>query len=98
MARVRIGVLGLQIVQHYLAFVGCSRWDRLGNKTGWEHQVSVRLALDRSVCAQRHRVLPARVTFAPELEASERTDRSSEKVSAKISKGPPGTALPETIS
>jgi hypothetical protein len=41
----------------------CSRRDRLGNKTGWEHQVSVRLALERSVCAQRHRVLTPRVSL-----------------------------------
>ena len=47
----------------------CSRRDRAGNKTGWEHEVSVCYALGRSVCAQRHRVLPA--CFALELEASE---------------------------
>jgi len=40
--------------QHYLASVGCSRMGPSRNKTEWEHQVSVRFALDRSVCAQRH--------------------------------------------
>jgi hypothetical protein len=97
MARVRIAVLGLQIVQHYLAFVGCSRWDRLGNKTGWEHQVSVRLWTDLYAHNAIEFYPPASPSH-PNWKRPNRTERKSEKVSAKISKAPPGTALPKTIS
>ena len=96
--RARIGVLGFQIGEHSLALVGVHDATvseiKPDGSTKW---ASASLWTD----LYPHNAiefLPPRLPSRSNWKRPNRTDGSSEKVGAKISMGPPGMALPETIS